>query len=227
MINRLILATRSELRNWWKSSSVAVRRAVGIVFDVACTWFICLVPAIVHCVADSPRFTSNVQRFIQSPFANGHWVWALIFSPLPIICLRFVCKVLMRSRTPGEMLCGYSAVSTGSVYHGWLQQIGVAIWQFLLVALSIPMIWLPVATSVQFSMCLLVLLTIFALPIALVVPIMTFFVTLVYWMSLFLQPKNEGTLETKCDLFCRVRVIEYAVSSESSHIGAKVSAASE
>lgn len=200
---------------------------MGIVFDFACTWFICLVPLIVHLIADSPRFTSNFERFIRSPFADGGWVWALIFSPVPIICLRVVCKVLMRSRTPGEMLCGYSAVSTGPAYYGWLQQIGVAMWQFVLVALSMPMICLPVATSVLFCMSLLVLLSIFALPLVLVVPVMTFFIILIYWMSLFLKPKEAGTLETNYDLFCGVKVIEYAVPSESSHIGAKTVAASE
>jgi hypothetical protein len=117
--NRIIASGTAEppaawtfWRRLWSRVPVAIKRGVGLSFDCLCVLLLAVIPVFVHYFTDARQFNPDVLLPDAAQHYTGSFLlFASLCTPLPLISLRFFCRIVMRSRTPGELLCGYYPVS--------------------------------------------------------------------------------------------------------------------
>ena len=194
-----------EPKNWWTRLAIQTRRAVGVYLDLAFAWLICLLPWVVHGFLRGISLGRGINGLIESPFSDGGWVLLLSLSPFPLICLRLMCKLVLKSPTPGEMISGVVATSSGSLVVRLFQNFAFALWQHTSVILSVLCLFAPaLMTLLSLRPYLgdayqlfgsLWFLSVFSL---LLVPA----------LSWFYRPHNSAQLESRVDTFIGLKVAE-------------------
>jgi hypothetical protein len=194
-----------ETKNRWACVAVQNRRAIGIFIDLLFAWLICLTPWVAHGPIGTSCLGRGLQEFIYSPFADPRWVFLLACSPFPLICLRLMCKVVMKTPTPGEIISGVSITSSGSFGVRLFQNFAFALWQHISVILALVCAIGPVLiTSI-----LLRTLTVFCpewvigalfLPACLAI--------LVFTLGGFYRPGKSGGAESRLDKILGLHVSE-------------------
>lgn len=120
----------------WSRLPVSFKRAVGTYFDCICLLLLASIPLLVHgkpAAFDFPRLMQD--QVVQS--WSCYLREAALFTPIPFICFRFICRVVMRLPTPGEMLCGYINICVRPGPFSWLRQLCFAGCQYVVVAIGV------------------------------------------------------------------------------------------
>ncbi len=170
-----------------------------------------VVEATEHCADEDGSFGSDTKQGISGTIAAS-WLLLLVCTPVPLITLRFFCKVVMGMPTPGEFLCGYASVSDGSFWVRSLQNTGIALGQYVIVCVSLsgaplcailaafPPLWLLMLS--QCAPWFAEVRWVFILGC----PVLTAYL-IVYFPSLLLRPKSAEHPESLIDRLCRMKVV--------------------
>lgn len=110
---------------------------MGLCFDCLCVFLLAVLPLFFHWLNNRHDFVNGLGGLADSAYAAVPLLLFSLFSPLPLLALRFVCKTVMKMSTPGEMLCGYSSLATEGGLAGALQQLGLALCQYMLIVVSL------------------------------------------------------------------------------------------
>lgn len=138
-------ALHTSMSNGWSRLPVASKRAFGLIVDCLCSTAICVTPMIVHLVVNAEWFVDGKFSSVNPALGGASLMLVAIYSPFPLMVLRLVCRVMLRSRTPGEMLCCYYNVGgSGSLSVAW-RQAAYALLQYLAVLASFILAFLPAA----------------------------------------------------------------------------------
>lgn len=130
---------------------VVLRRSIGLAFDWLIVAIVCLSPYFLHRLFNpdfSDRFKSVFDISVDpaSPMAAVILLAVSLVTPIPLIYLRILCKVLWRVPTPGELLCGYSAkaesIGIGAIFshvwYGFLQYVVLMLSGAYVLAILVP-----------------------------------------------------------------------------------------
>lgn len=192
----------------WQHTGIAVKRAIGLYFDLLCIVVLSLSPFVVHLLANRHVFDGGFGATVQSEFAAAAWFLVALYTPIPLISLRFFCKVVMRMETPGEMLSGYSSVSkpSASYFVRVTDQFVFALYQYVIVFIGF--IVASACVSLMHLDGLLSLLSGESVLLHVVVVGMLESVLLIAMLAGFLEPKNSMMLECGFDDMCGLTVVE-------------------
>ncbi len=195
---------------------IAWIRSVGIYFDCICLAALWFFPGLIHNVRAGNFSSVRHASDLIASLADTNWLLLLVCTPVPLITLRFFCKVVMGMPTPGEFLCGYASVSDGSLVVRSLQNVGIALCQYVVVCVSLlgaplcailaafPPLWLLTLPHnwPQYLASFAEVRWVFILGC----PVLTAYL-IVYFPSLFLRPKSAVHFESLIDRLCRMKVV--------------------
>jgi hypothetical protein len=122
-------------RDFWAALPISLKRAIGLWFDCFCLVLLWLLPAAFEDFFSSLGASKHSFGHETKAVSSAALYW-LLCTPLPIISLRFICKYVMHTPTPGEMLCGYTSKSTGNAVFALVQNFGLSLSQYLIVLLA-------------------------------------------------------------------------------------------
>jgi hypothetical protein len=194
----------------WGKTDIAVKRAIGLYFDLLCVVVLSLSPFVVHLLVNRHVFDGGFGATIQSEFAAAAWLLLALFTPVPLISLRFFCKVVMRMATPGEMLSGYSSVSkpSASYFVRVTDQLCFAFFQYVIVFIGVILVaFISGVGSVVVNLILTALCGDLVLPRAIVL-VLSISVLLTAMLAGFLKPTNSKMPECGFDDMCGLTVVE-------------------
>lgn len=229
MISRLLKAISKRVANWWRVAPLETRRGVGVSFDILCSSILCLIPFWVHgtfdgllkgdfaevhflgwllSLGENERPKTDV---IQSILSHHYVALTCLFSPFPLLIMRLVCKCLIRTKTPGEMLGQYSNLFDQKRRLNWMRQAGVALSQYFLLNLIMPL----VAFAMIPAMFLCFLLTIITtgtgiLSFVIIPPLVGFYVIACFFRS-FYTPAKKGSLLCGIDKLLGVDIVDLRI----------------
>lgn len=122
-------------RDFWAALPISLKRAIGLWFDCFCLVLLWFLPAVFEDFLSG--FGAHKHGFSHETKAvSSAALYWLLCTPLPIISLRFICKFVMHTPTPGEMLCGYTSKSTGNAVFALVQNFGLSLSQYLIVLIT-------------------------------------------------------------------------------------------
>jgi hypothetical protein len=203
----LLQAALGRVRVLWRRVPICVKRAVGLMFDFACLWIVWFLPCIFHGLLS---FGYSEEAFAQmtAPLAGANWLMRAAVTPMALISWRFFCKVVMCAETPGELLCGYSAVSKHQGMRNWCDQIGFGFWLYVMCLVghcfaSIPYVLLGVLmTDNQMYRIWNGNMG------AAILPSFGYVLVMTGLLSVFFVPASKGSLDAGVDRLCGLRVVQ-------------------
>ncbi len=193
----------------WETVPVAVKRGIGLLFDWICLVALCSGPLMLHQLTNKVLLSDEMLGHANAAFGGSVILCALTWSPLPLICLRHFCRVILRQSTPGEMLCGYFTTTEGAKGSNIVQQTGFALVEYLAVIVSLLVAFIPAAV-----MALICFQFLFAVSgprfEAFVASFLCFEIgyTVLMLSLVFTKVRADG-LESIVDRICGLRVVEH------------------
>lgn len=130
-----------KTEHWSFGIVLAGKRSFGLLVDWLIVSALCLAPFFIHSLTN-PEFARkfktvfDISGNLSSPMAAVVLLVFSAFTPIPLINLRILCKVIWRVPTPGELLSGYSAKSRRSGAMALLNEIGYGSLQYGLLWIS-------------------------------------------------------------------------------------------
>lgn len=190
----------------WSRLPVSFKRAVGTYFDCICLLLLASIPLLVH----GQPAAFDFQRLMQGQ-AVQFWSCCLreaaVFTPIPFICFRFVCRVVMRLPTPGEMLCGYVNICVRPGPFSWLRQLCFAGCQYVVVAISV-LLGLLCAFLLYIALGSLQSWGVFGSVFRLFSLLCIFHVVLLVELTAFNESSDPGLLEGNLDALFGLKVVD-------------------
>lgn len=122
-------------RDFWAALPISLKRAIGLWFDCFCLVLLWFLPAVFEDFLSGLGVHKHGFSHETKAVSSAALYW-LLCTPLPIISLRFICKFVMHTPTPGEMLCGYTIKSTGNAVFALVQNFGLSLSQYLIVLMA-------------------------------------------------------------------------------------------
>lgn len=123
-------------RSVWYPARIGLNRAIGLYFDC---FFLLVLWGIAGAIHSHkiPHWDLNFELYDPlAILARANWFNFSVFTPIPLICLRLACKIIMAASTPGELLCGLVSASSSRLPIRILQNIGFALVQYIVVIVS-------------------------------------------------------------------------------------------
>lgn len=190
--------------DFWATLPISLRRAIGLWFDVVCLLLLWCMPDIMRLCLFRPSDPALLGSGYGADFRAPFSIVEFLCTPIPLISLRFFCKSIMRSPTPGELLSGFSSVSGGKRLVGAIQHVAFAICQYLVFSVAAALAMLPAQGASSLACLLFVNWSPLILGGAVAI---TFAFILFSVMRAAFIPFGDGNLEGAIDRLLRLKVV--------------------
>ncbi len=188
---------------------VALKRGIGLSFDCLCVFLLAVVPVLVHYFTDARQFDPAVLLPEAAQHYTGSFLLAAsLCSPLPLISLRFFCRIVMRSRTPGELLCGYYPVSKNAGPVTLVQHLSYGFFQFVMALAALSLSTVVAALSAATLASKLEGLITFGYVELGAVFILVYCPCAILVLSVFFEHPPDSGYESGFDELCGLKVVE-------------------
>lgn len=192
--------------DWWEARSIGYKRSIGLMFDLFCIFCLSFLPFLYHGFWSWSKLAGLGGGHIPPEFTTAMLLLTLLNSPLPIMSLRFFCKFVIHSQTPGEMLCGYTPICTkrGPAALGSHMGYALVLWLSTTVASTV--------AGLIFGLGLMPIMPLLkesslVTPFVIVLSLAVYLYVYVLVQARFFKPKFTDRLESGMDKLCSMQVV--------------------
>lgn len=127
---------RQAVLHRWLMVPASLRRSLGIMADFLVSSFLTVTPYVFYCLQRPIRTEHWGSLDFSQPHSAAFFMLYLVITPLPLIALRFVCRIWLCSPTPGEMLSGYMILTSRTGLGGYSRQCRIGLLQYVFLFIS-------------------------------------------------------------------------------------------
>ena len=198
----------------WSKFPIGFRRGIGLLFDELCLMALWSLPMYIHGLDFAAVAHGGLNTFLNSQFDGALFLMQSIGTPIPLMSLRFFCKVVMRMRTPGEVVAGYSCISERPGASSLFRQLTFAFAQYVCLGISLAAAALVAAVVTMIVMVFprlaSIIVSLGEIPEIIVCATLVLAPYLITLGSLFKQ--TDGQLESRVDKLCKVSVVPSVIA---------------